>query len=83
MQADVARSCDVSQATISRLADVRDFDLITFLIFYHDSTCTNVDRRDESKAVCGRSSLAGRWSIADPFCATGRWRFGRQVVVSH
>ena len=41
--------------------DVHDFDLITFLFFYHDTTYMNVDRATIIASCSPHSSPAAFW----------------------
>jgi predicted methyltransferase len=46
-------------------ADVRDFDLITFLFFYHDTTYMSVDRAEMNRKLYAALKPGGMLVIAD------------------
>jgi predicted methyltransferase len=52
-------------------ADVRDFDLITFLFFYHDTTYMSVDRAEMNRKLYAALKPGGVLVIADHSAARG------------
>ena len=52
--------------------EVHDFDLITFLFFYHDTTYMNVDRAEMNRKLFAVLKPGGFLLIADHFAAAGQ-----------
>jgi predicted methyltransferase len=52
--------------------DVHDFDLITFLFFYHDTTYMNVDRAEMNRKLFAALKPGGFLLIADHSAAAGQ-----------
>ena len=52
--------------------DVRDFDLITFLFFYHDATYMNVDRAEMNRKLFAALKPGGILLIADHAALPGQ-----------
>ena len=52
--------------------EVHDFDLITFLFFYHDTTYMNVDRAEMNRKLFAALKPGGFLVIADHSAATGQ-----------
>jgi predicted methyltransferase len=52
--------------------DVHDFDLVTFLFFYHDTTYMNVDRAEMNRKLFAALKPGGFLLIADHSALTGQ-----------
>jgi predicted methyltransferase len=52
--------------------DARDFDLITFLFFYHDTTYMNVDRAEMNRKLFAALKPGGLLVIADHSASAGQ-----------
>jgi predicted methyltransferase len=52
--------------------DARDFDLITFLFFYHDTTYMNVDRAEMNRKLFAALKPGGLLVIADHSATAGQ-----------
>jgi predicted methyltransferase len=52
--------------------DAHDFDLITFLFFYHDTTYMNVDRAEMNRKLFAVLKPGGLLVIADHSASTGQ-----------
>jgi predicted methyltransferase len=52
--------------------DIRDFDLITFLFFYHDTTYMKVDRSEMNRKLLGALKRGGFLIVADHSALSGQ-----------
>jgi predicted methyltransferase len=52
--------------------DIRDFDLITFLFFYHDTTYMKVDRAEMDRKLLGALKPGGFLIVADHSALSGQ-----------